>query len=119
MTTSFAPRPLRQALTNLVKNGWDACVAAGESPAVVVETNHEKNFATIRISDAGTGMSAEVSERAGQPFFTTKAVGLGMGLGVFVARSVTERLGGTLTIESILGKGTTVQMTLPVANTRP
>jgi two-component system, sensor histidine kinase RegB len=111
-----APRtPLRQALTNLVKNGWDACNAAGISPAVVVQAKHDKNIATIRISDTGIGMPAEVCERAGQPFFTTKAVGQGMGLGLFVARSVAERLGGTLTVESIVGKGTTVQLTLPLA----
>lgn len=110
-----APRtPLRQAIANIVKNGWDACVAAGQAPAVVVETKQAKNLATIRITDAGTGMTADVSERAGQPFFTTKEVGHGMGLGLFVARSVTERLGGTLTIESIVGKGTTVQITLPI-----
>lgn len=115
-----APRtPLRQALTNVVKNGWDACAAAGITPDVVVQAKQDANFATIRISDSGTGMTAAVIERAGQPFFTTKVIGQGMGLGLFVARSVAERLGGTLTIESIVGKGTTVQMTLPIAKGAP
>jgi two-component system, sensor histidine kinase RegB len=115
-----APRtPLRQALTNLVKNGWDACNAAGIEPAVVVETKYDKNVATIRVSDAGTGMTVAVSARAGQPFFTTKEIGQGMGLGLFVARSVAERLGGKLTIESSDGKGTTVQLTLPIAKNAP
>lgn len=115
-----APRtPLRQALTNIVKNGWDACQSAGVAPNVVVQAKQENFVATISITDRGTGMAPEVSERAGQPFFTTKAAGQGMGLGLFVARSVAERLGGGLTIRSSLGHGTTVHMALPIVHNEP
>lgn len=111
-----APRtPLRQALTNLVRNGWDACNAAGISPTVAVHAFAGDNVATISISDAGAGMPPHVVDRAGEPFFTTKPVGQGMGLGLFVARSVAERLGGSLHIRSVVGEGTTVDMALPLA----
>lgn len=111
-----APRtPLRQALTNLIKNGWDACRAAGVAMTVVVHTECEHDVATIAIIDKGIGMAPDVVERTGQPFFTTKPVGQGMGLGVFVARSVAERLGGHLLFSSTEGQGTTVKMCLPVA----
>ncbi len=60
-------------------------------------------------------MSADVAQRATEPFFTTRPDGQGMGLGLFLARSVVERLGGTLAIESELGKGTTTTLRLPLA----
>ncbi len=58
-------------------------------------------------------MDAETLARAGDPFFTTKEPGRGMGLGLFLARSVVERLGGTLRLESVLQQGVTVTMELP------
>ncbi|MCB9655737.1 MAG: HAMP domain-containing histidine kinase [Deltaproteobacteria bacterium] len=67
----------------------------------------------IEIEDHGVGMSPEVLERVGQPFFTTRP-GVGMGLGVFLARSMAEHLGGTLTFRSTLGVGTSVCFSVPV-----
>ena len=58
-------------------------------------------------------MSASVRERAGEPFFTTKVTGQGMGLGLFFARSVFEQLGGGLNLESVPGEGTTVKVEMP------
>ncbi len=112
-----SPRaPLRQALVNLIKNGWDACAAAGRSAEVVLDAHVQHGIAHVFIRDKGEGMSPEVAARAGEPFFTTKPTGKGMGLGVFVARSVTERLGGQLAIESHEKQGTTVHMQLPVVH---
>ena len=110
-----SPRaPLRQALTNLIKNGWDACVAAGIAPEVRVEAQMETGVVHLLVSDAGVGMEAAVAKRAGEPFFTTKGTGKGMGLGVFVARSVTERLGGHFELVTTPHKGTTAHVRLPV-----
>ena len=58
-------------------------------------------------------MSAAVLARAGEPFFTTKEPGKGMGLGLFLARSFAERLGGSLELDSTPGRGTAATLTLP------
>lgn len=68
----------------------------------------------IEVRDTGIGMPAEVLARAGEPFFTTKEPGQGMGLGLFVARAVLERLGGKLELASTPGRGTTAVLTLPL-----
>jgi two-component system sensor histidine kinase RegB len=65
------------------------------------------------VEDEGTGIAEEHLERLGEPFFTTKPTGSGMGLGVFLARSVAERLGGNLTFNSRLGRGTTALLRVP------
>jgi two-component system sensor histidine kinase RegB len=64
-------------------------------------------------------MPADVLARAGEPFFTTKPPGKGMGLGLFLARTVVERLGGTLQISSRPAAGTTVAIELPAAPAPP
>ena len=58
-------------------------------------------------------MPGEVLARIGEPFFTTKAPGRGMGLGLFLARAVIEGVGGTLQIDSRAGEGTEVRVVLP------
>ncbi len=70
-------------------------------------------MATIVVSDSGCGMPREDVERACQPFFTTKAIGSGTGLGLFLSRETVVAHGGQLTLESELGTGTTVTVVLP------
>jgi two-component system, sensor histidine kinase RegB len=60
-------------------------------------------------------MTAEVLARVGEPFFTTKEPGRGMGLGVFLARALAERMGGSLELSSRVGQGTAVRVLLPQA----
>ena len=60
-------------------------------------------------------MEPEELSRAGEPFFTTKPPGRGMGLGLFIARSVVEQLGGSLELDSRVGAGTTATVRLPLA----
>jgi two-component system sensor histidine kinase RegB len=69
----------------------------------------------FEIEDKGSGMSADVAARCMEPFFTTKAPGSGMGLGLFLTRSVVDQLGGTLNVQTQPGLGTTVALTLPGA----
>lgn len=71
------------------------------------------------IADRGSGMDAQLLARIGEPFFTTKAPGRGMGLGMFLARAVIEGVGGTLSLQSELGKGTTARVTLPLSPGAP
>jgi CheY-like chemotaxis protein len=68
------------------------------------------------MSDTGTGMDAATLARAMEPFFTTKGVGKGTGLGLAMVRGLSEQSGGTVTIESEVGKGTTVSMWIPVSS---
>jgi two-component system sensor histidine kinase RegB len=59
-------------------------------------------------------MSAETLARLGEPFFTTKEPGCGMGLGIFLVKALAAHLGGELTIDSTLGRGTTTTLELPL-----
>jgi PAS domain S-box-containing protein len=72
-------------------------------------------YVRLTVADTGTGMDAATLARAAEPFFTTKAVGLGTGLGLPMVRGFAEQSGGALNIASIPGHGTTVTLWLPVA----
>ncbi len=72
----------------------------------------------LSVADTGVGMNAATLSRASEPFFTfftTKAVGVGTGLGLSMAKGFAEQSGGELSIESSPGKGTTVTLWLPEA----
>ena len=64
--------------------------------------------------DQGRGISPQNLARVGEPFFTTKEPGSGMGLGVYLARSVLERMQGTLTLAPAPGRGTVATIELPI-----
>ena len=74
---------------------------------------------TITVRDRGCGMTADVLARAGEPFFTTKPPGQGLGLGLFLARSLAEQLGGRFSIDSSPSRGTTVQHDPAARGARP
>lgn len=107
---------LAQAVRGLVKNALDATEA---SQTVAVKISRDRELLRFRIQDQGKGMSSEVLARAGNPFFTTKDPGKGMGLGLFLARKVIERLGGVLEIQSSPETGTEVCVVLPIATDVP
>jgi signal transduction histidine kinase len=65
------------------------------------------------VKDSGCGMPQEDVDRAFQPFFTTKAIGKGTGLGLFLSREAVSAHGGRLTLQSEVGIGTTVTVVLP------
>lgn len=106
-------RALSQALRVLLKNAQDA---SGPDDAVVFRAHvgDADRRLHLEVEDHGGGMSREVLARAGEPFFTTKGPGRGMGLGLFLARTVIERLDGALEIDSLPERGTRVLVTLPV-----
>jgi two-component system, sensor histidine kinase RegB len=101
-----------QALRNLIQNALDA---SSVETTVSIRARADSKMWLIDVSDEGEGMPPEVLERLGQPFFTTKEPGKGMGLGVYLAMNVMRRLGGTLEFESRPGQGTTGQVRLPMA----
>jgi two-component system sensor histidine kinase RegB len=106
------PRALAVTLQNLLKNAQDAS-EGGAAGAVVLSAKVEGAKVRIEVRDQGVGMPREVLERIGEPFFTTKPPGRGMGLGIFVSRAMIEQLGGNLSIASDPGKGTCVTIDLP------
>ena len=107
-------RAIEQLVSSLVRNGLDA---SGEAGRVELSLDVVDEALVIEVTDRGEGMSAEALARAGEPFFTTKPVGRGMGLGLFLARTLASQLGGSLDLESTLGKGTRAICRLPESST--
>ena len=101
-----------QSVVALVRNALDASPAGAP---IVVEVSQRAGEAQISVADRGTGIPASVLARVGEPFFTTKQPGRGLGLGVFLVRAFVESRGGELDIESTLGVGTRARMRIPVA----
>jgi len=99
---------LARALRGLVRNALQA-----SSDEVTVRVESHGSELAIEVRDRGTGMTPEVLANVGEPFFTTKPPGQGMGLGVFLARALCDRLGGRFELSSTLGQGTRVVVTLP------
>ena len=106
-------RLLVQVLANLVSNAFDAQAEAGRSEPVRLVTRLEPERAMFEIFDRGAGIPADATSRVGEPFFTTKAPGRGMGLGVFLARAFAEKMGGELTLAARPGGGTVARLTVP------
>jgi len=102
---------LRQVWLNLATNALEAMPAAGT--LVVRSRPGEGGQVVVEFMDNGPGIAAEDLSRIGQPFFTTKRGGTG--LGVAIAQRIVERHGGTLVFESVPGRGTTARVSLPVA----
>jgi two-component system, sensor histidine kinase RegB len=102
-------RAVAQALRALTKNALEA----SDGAKVVLDARIDEGLWTIEIRDQGHGMAADVLSRIGEPFFTTKGPGAGMGLGVFLARTVLASLGGELDYASRPGRGTTARVRLP------
>jgi two-component system sensor histidine kinase RegB len=106
-------RLLLQVLVNLVRNAFDAQAEAGSSDPVRVVSRVETDRAAFEILDHGAGIPDHARTRVGEPFFTTKAPGRGLGLGVFLARAFAEKMGGELTLLARPGGGTLARLTLP------
>jgi two-component system sensor histidine kinase RegB len=113
-TVYAPPRALEQSLLVLLRNAFDASGGRGE---VILEVTREDGHVRFEVQDRGSGMSAEMIRRAGEPFYTTKEPGKGMGLGLFLVRLVAERCGATFTIQSEEGEGTRCVFDLPDART--
>jgi len=104
-----------QSLTALIGNALDA---GSGNVRVILRAQHRGSEIVFSVVDNGCGMSGEILRRIAEPFFTTKEPGHGMGLGTFLVRTFAERLGGSLTYESVPGQGTTAQLTLPALFSR-
>jgi two-component system sensor histidine kinase RegB len=109
------PRALSRALRSLLKN---ALQASPSGAPVRLRVSVSGVRVEMQVIDEGKGMPAEILSRAGEPFFTTKVPGEGMGLGLFLTQALAEQLGGGLELHSVQGQGTTATLELPVAQMR-
>jgi len=100
-----------QCFVNLITNAAQS-LGPGAAP-IRLGLAVEGGRVLATVSDAGGGMTGEVAQRAFEPFFTTRP-GRGIGLGLATARGIVERYGGTLSLVSAPGQGTTVTVSLPV-----
>ncbi len=114
---------LEMALLNLVLNARDAMPNGG---GIVISARISKGSGdtdeseperciVLEVTDSGEGMDKETLDKAIEPFFTTKGIGKGTGLGLSMVHGIVEQIGGKLKLHSTRGKGTTVQLWLPIA----
>jgi PAS domain S-box-containing protein len=114
------PGQVEQVLMNVAVNARDAMTRGGtlriETTNIDVDVDFEapaSPYVRLRISDTGRGMSAEVLDRAFEPFYTTKPEGMGTGLGLATVYGIVSQAGGSVTARSRLGVGTTLTILLP------
>jgi two-component system, sensor histidine kinase RegB len=108
-----AERTLSQAIVNILNNAADA------SPdSVEIAGRWNEREVVLEICDRGEGLAPAAVEAAGQPFFTTKAPGQGLGLGLFLAHAALRRLGGTVRLYNREGGGVCTRLELPLAGLR-
>ena len=110
-TIQASPSELQQVLLNLVNNAIDAIEGPGGT--VTVTTSHDGDEIVLDVSDTGKGIPEANLARIFDPFFTTKPVGQGTGLGLSICYGIVEKMGGRMTVESEIEKGTTFSVFLP------
>jgi two-component system, NtrC family, sensor histidine kinase HydH len=106
---------LEQVLVNLFLNAIDACDSGGHVRARAATPNDDGARVWFEVSDDGCGIPDDALGRVLDPFFTTKKRGQGTGLGLTIAADIVKNHGGTIEIESAVGRGTTVRFSLPRA----
>jgi two-component system, NtrC family, sensor kinase len=125
LQTHFEPLPailchpgkLNQVFLNLLINAIDACAPGG---AVEARTRVEQEKSiVVEIVDNGSGIKPEYRSRLFEPFFTTKPIGQGTGLGLSVSFGIVRDHGGTIEVESEVGRGSTFRVHLPLQGKRP
>jgi signal transduction histidine kinase/CheY-like chemotaxis protein len=117
------PTQIESVILNLAVNARDAMPEGGRLTIATSNVPHGDNskpvelavgdFVSVSVRDTGTGMTDEVLRKAFEPFFTTKPVGSGTGLGLSQVYGIAKQTGGTVSIDTKVGSGTTVTVYLP------
>lgn len=107
------PSQIRQVLVNLLVNAVQAMPQGGQ---LEVRTGSDTGHVFVVIADTGVGMSEEVRKQLFTPFFTTKGVGEGTGLGLAVVFGIVSSHGGTIHVDSEVGRGSRFEVRLPLAS---
>jgi signal transduction histidine kinase len=102
---------LNQVFMNLLMNAAQAMTTMG---VITIRTGCDAQWVWIDISDTGSGMAPATLNRIFEPFYTTKDIGSGTGLGLSVSYGIVKRHGGRIEVESVLGQGTRFTVHLPV-----
>ncbi len=105
---------IQQVLMNIISNAIDAI---GKDGLIKVETRLSDSLISIKISDNGPGIPESVQKRIFDPFFTTKETGKGTGLGLWITYNIIEKLGGSISLQSQEGEGSSFMINLK--NIRP
>ena len=96
---------------NLISNAIDAIPNEG---TVTIDSNVNEKSITFYIRDSGTGIRKEILDKIYDPFYTTKEVGKGTGLGLYIVKNEVEKLGGIVEVETEINKGSTFKITIPI-----
>ncbi|NUP08875.1 MAG: PAS domain S-box protein [Polyangiaceae bacterium] len=104
---------LAQVFLNLLINAAHSFPQQVDRNRIDIRTQSNETSVVVHISDNGSGIATEHLPRLFDPFFTTKPVGMGTGLGLSVCHGIISSFGGTITVESTLGEGSTFTVTLP------
>ena len=107
--TKMDVEKMKRVFANLIKNAVDAMPEGGR---LFISSKKSNGNVDFTFADNGMGMAGEVMEKLWTPFFTTKAKG--MGLGLAICKRMVEAHSGKISVESIVGKGTTFTVTIPV-----
>lgn len=107
------PGQLNQVFMNILNNAVQAMPEEKKDAEITIYTEEAKSEVMIRIKDNGVGIPDEIKDRIWEPFFTTKEVGVGTGLGMSITYGIIEKHGGKIELSSELGKGTEFVITLP------
>ncbi len=101
---------LQQVFLNIISNAIDA---AGKDGLVKIESNMTDSIIRVLVTDNGPGIPEDQQKKVFDPFFTTKQSGKGTGLGLWITYNLVEKLGGSISFQSEVGKGTTFSVQLP------
>ncbi len=117
------PAQIEQAIVNLVVNaaevtapGGRVVIRTGNADSVSLDQLREGCYATVSVEDAGAGIEDSALEHLFEPFFTTKSVGEGVGLGLATAYGIAKQSGGTISVSTAAGAGSTFTLYLPAAS---
>ena len=105
------PGQLHQVFMNLCVNALHAMPEGGD---LTIDVTSDAQAVTIRVQDTGVGMSKQTQERIFEPFFTTREAGKGTGLGLSMVYGIIDKMGGTIAVDSELGRGTVFEIALPL-----
>jgi two-component system NtrC family sensor kinase len=111
-TLKVSATELQQVFFNLINNALDAMEKQGGD--LNIFCHRENDSVTIKVADTGGGIPKANLDRIFDPFFTTKPVGKGTGLGLSICYGIIEKMGGNLSVDSVVGQGTTFTISIPL-----
>ncbi|HYD63090.1 MAG TPA: ATP-binding protein [Noviherbaspirillum sp.] len=109
------PSQLNQVIMNLVVNAAHAI--EGKRGTITISTGVDGGSIWIKVADTGAGIPKDILPRIFDPFYTTKPIGSGTGLGLSLSYGIVEKHGGKIDVETEVGRGTTFRITLPIRHT--